>query len=129
MYCRNCGNWLAQGSAFCGHCGAVAQTEQVVFVQTQRSKPQFHSAGFVLGLLSICLLWTWGAGIILGIIGLPLACISKRKSSIILSAIGIVLGIAFIVFFVWLIANEIQQDWPQQWPPYPSLIQYLRPTL
>jgi len=116
MYCRNCGNQLTEGSVFCGHCGAVSNTEQVIFVQ--RVKPQFYTAGFVLGILSICLAHV---GVILGVIGLPLACISKRKSAIILNIIGLVWGISIWVFLIWIIPTIEPYEWPQA----TSLIQYL----
>jgi len=108
MYCRNCGNQVGANAAFCSHCGAVQNTEHVVFVQ--RTKPLFYNAGFVLGILSICLFFGWG--FILGLIGLPLACISKRKSAIILNIIGLVLGLALWVGLFWLLATIEPWEWP-----------------
>jgi hypothetical protein len=88
MYCRNCGGEINNVNAdVCLHCGTF-----VCGQKTQHSN--FYSAGFVLGILSLCIP---GWGIILGIIGLPLACISKRKSAIIMNCIGIVLWLSLTI--------------------------------
>jgi len=91
MYCRNCGGKIENPNAYvCLHCGGLVNP-----VPPQR--PKFYSAGFVLGILSVCII-PWG--IFLGIIGLPLACLAKRKSAIILNSIGIVLWIALMFFII-----------------------------
>jgi len=62
-------------------------------------KSKFYSVGFVLGILSLCIPMY---GLLLGIIGLPLAFISKRKSSVILNSVGIALQlIAVVLLFLF----------------------------
>lgn len=88
-YCRNCGAQIDRNAYICLHCGAS--------VQAVRQRRKFYSAGFVLGILSLCIPIY---GLILGIIGLPLACISKRKSAIILNIIGVAVYLVFILFLI-----------------------------
>ena len=45
-----------------------------------------------------------GYGAVLALIGLPLACISKRRSSIVLNVLGLIIGILVFIGFVLLIA-------------------------
>lgn len=89
MYCYHCGQLIDDKAVVCIHCG--------VLVQNPFSKPKYYKASFVLGILSLCIPYY---GIILGIIGLPLACICKRKSAIVMNIIGIVLWITIIVLLV-----------------------------
>ena len=93
MYCKHCGGQIAHENAHvCLACGGLISESQPQFIYVQPpQKPKFYTASFVLGILSLCL-GPWGP--ILGIIGLPLACISKRKSAIIMNIIGIVVWIA-----------------------------------
>ena len=95
MYCRHCGKRLAEHADFCLQCGAIASMEKIVLVQPV--KPPYYTAGFVLGILSICL---FGWGTILGLIGLPLACISKRRSAIVLNIIGLTLQLLIWLFLI-----------------------------
>jgi len=91
MYCRNCGGKIENPNAYvCLHCGGLVNP-----VPPQR--PKFYSAGFVLGILSLCIPMH---GLFLGIIGLPLACLAKRKSAIILNCIGILLWLSLIAFMI-----------------------------
>ena len=103
MYCRNCGKRLDDiNGGSCPNCFAYETPTQVMYIPypNMPQAPKFRTAGLVLGILSICIPIY---GFILGVIGLPLACISKRKSSIILNIIGIVVNIAIVVlFYVWL---------------------------
>ena len=94
MYCRNCGNIIDENASGCENCGVL----------TAEPKRKFYKAGFVLGILSLCLpMW----GLILGIIGLPMAIISKRKSAIIMNSIGIVAWVLIIsLIFVPLLTNR-----------------------
>ena len=85
MYCKHCAVEVANDNAYvCLKCGGLLQ-------DVPQAKPKFYTAGFVLGILSLCL-GPWGP--ILGLIGLPMACISKRKSAIIMNIIGIVAWVA-----------------------------------
>ena len=118
MYCRNCGSQVAGSAMFCAHCSAVQHTEQAFFVSP--AKPKFYTAGFVLGILSVCLIAGWG--VILALIGLPLACISKRKSAIILNTIGLAVGIAVWVLLFWWAATAD----PWAWPDFPEIEQAIR---
>jgi len=93
MYCKYCGVEAANDNAHvCLSCGGFLNDEipQVVYMQ-QPKLPLFYKASFVLGILSICL-GPWGP--IIGLVGLPMAFISKRKSSIIMCIIGIVMWVA-----------------------------------
>ena len=88
MFCRNCGGKIENPNAYvCILCGDLINP-------LPPQKPKFYNAGFVLGILSLCIPFY---GFILGVIGLPLACISKRKSSIIMNSIGIALSVLFFV--------------------------------
>jgi len=89
MYCRNCGQPLYDNAFVCPYCG--------VLVNPTPPRRKFYTGGFVLGILSICLPFY---GIILGIIGLPLACVSRRTSAIVLNSIGLFIWIAIIVLSV-----------------------------
>jgi len=90
MYCKNCGKEIDNNAYVCIHCGVLID----------EPKPRFYKAGFVLGILSLSIPFH---GLILGIIGLPMAIISKRKSSIIMNIIGIVAWIsALILMFSFL---------------------------
>ena len=98
MYCRNCGKEVAEIAYVCVHCGVLTHAE--------KPKRKFYKAGFVLGVLSLCIPFH---GLILGIIGLPMAAISKRRSSIIMNIIGIVVWLAyFIVMGSFLNSNVAQ---------------------
>ncbi|MCL2838452.1 MAG: hypothetical protein FWE04_05220 [Oscillospiraceae bacterium] len=92
MFCPNCGVKVAHENAHvCISCGVLLNQEppQIVYVQAPAPPelPMFYKAGFTLGVLSLCIPMH---GLFLGAIGLPFACISKRKSSIIMNSIGIV---------------------------------------
>ena len=106
VYCKNCGVEVINNDAYvCLSCGALINA-------SQQQKPKFYSAGFVLGILSLCIPFY---GFILGVIGLPLACISKRKSSIIMNCIGIVLAIAVYVLIItatFYFAGEVIREIP-----------------
>ena len=74
---------------------------EVITVKAKDETPaptkKFYTAGFVLGILSICIPFY---GIILGIIGLCLSAVSKRKSAIILNIIGLAFWILIILCLV-----------------------------
>jgi len=89
MFCRFCGHPIDPRAPQCMYCGMLA------FIPLHR---KFYRAGFVLGILSLCIPMY---GIILGIIGLPLACISKRVSSIIMNSIGIFIWVALLAFYIF----------------------------
>lgn len=99
MYCRYCGREISEHAYVCIHCGAL--------VQEVKPAPKFYKAGFVLGILSLCIPYY---GFILGLIGLPLSCISKRKSAIIMNIIGIVLWILVFVLVINLLYQEMQSE-------------------
>ena len=104
MYCYNCGKEIDSKAVVCVYCG--------VMVSALPRTPKFYTGGFILGILSICIPFY---GFILGVIGLPLACISKRKSSIIMNSIGIALWvllfILYIVLLTFLISQEVNYKW------------------
>ena len=104
MYCYNCGQIIDNRSVMCVYCGAP--------MSNLAFKPKYYKASFVLGILSLCLP---GYGIILGIIGLPLACICKRKSAITMNIIGIV----FWIFF-FIIQAAVAQSMSSSYYPYYS---------
>jgi len=98
MYCKHCGTQVANENAHvCLSCGGLLNESQpqIVYVPQPPQKPKYYSAGFVLGILSLCIPMH---GLILGIIGLPLAAIAKRKSAIILNCIGLILQAVFLFF-------------------------------
>ena len=99
MYCYNCGKEIDGKAVICVHCG--------VMVSALQQKPKFYTGGFVLGILSMCLPWY---GLILGIIGLPLACISKRKASIIMNSIGIAMWVLIFALFTIIIMYAASGD-------------------
>ena len=90
MYCYNCGQLIDNRAVICVHCG--------VPMTATAFKPKYYKSSFVLGVLSLCIPMY---GTILGIIGLPLACICKRKSAIIMNIIGIVLWIFYFVILIY----------------------------
>jgi hypothetical protein len=92
MYCRYCGKEIDEKAPICIYCGML--------VGEEKPNRKFYTAGFVLGILSLCIPVY---GTILGIIGLPMACISKRTSSIIMNCIGIVVQAAFIIGVICVI--------------------------
>ena len=73
-------------------------------------KPRFHTASLVMGILSLCFFCLPGYGATLALIGLPMACISKRQSSIILNIIGLFIGIVVYVIYVLEMAYGIGFD-------------------
>ena len=87
MYCRNCGKEIDENAHVCMFCDVLTNGEP--------PRRKFYKAGFVLGILSLCIPMQ---GLILGIIGLPMAIVSKRKSSIIMNSIGIVAWLTIIIF-------------------------------
>lgn len=89
MFCKNCGKEICENAHFCVNCGAL--------VNEMKIQPKFYKAGFVLGILSLCIPYY---GVILGIIGLIFGIISKRRSSIIMSIIGIVFWLAITVLLI-----------------------------
>lgn len=88
--CGRCGAEILENFQFCAGCGTP--------VNREKPKGKFYTAGFVLGILSFLPM----CGIGIGLIGFPLACISKRKSSIILNGLGIITTIVmtFIIGFI-----------------------------
>jgi len=86
MYCWSCGKEVSDQAYVCVNCG--------VRVDPKALLPKYHKSSFVLGILSICIP---GYGFILGIIGLCLACVAKRKSAIIMNIIGIVLSVSILI--------------------------------
>nr|WP_122013435.1 hypothetical protein [Maliibacterium massiliense] len=78
MRCRNCGAQIDAQAFVCVHCGVLVH----------EPPPKYYKASFVLGILSVCIPLH---GFILGLIGLPLACISRRRSAIVLNIVGITL--------------------------------------
>jgi len=99
MFCPNCGVKSAHENAHvCISCGVLLNQQQPQMMYVQQAlppKPKFYWAGYTLGVLSLTIPMH---GLILGIIGLPMACISKRKSSIIMNIIGIVVWGGFIAW-------------------------------
>ena len=91
MYCWNCGQPLYENAYVCPYCGALANPWQ------PPPKPKFYQAGFVLGILSLCIPFY---GFILGIIGLPLACVSRRTSAIVLNSISVFVYVSLIVLAI-----------------------------
>ena len=91
MYCGNCGNEIDGNANICVNCGVLTNED--------KPKRKFYKAGFVLGILSLCIPI---CGLILGVIGLPMAIISKRKSSIITNSIGIVARVTLILMILLL---------------------------
>lgn len=91
MYCSNCGAYIDPRYNACGNCG--------MYFVMRPMRPRFYTAGFVLGILSLCIPYY---GVILGIIGLPMAIISKRRSSIIMNILGITIWVAIFVLAVAL---------------------------
>jgi len=89
LYCKKCGKEIEDEAFVCVYCG--------VLVNEQIKKTKFYTAGFVLGILSVCLP---GNGFVLGVIGLCLSCISKRKSAIILNIIGIIISVGIIILVI-----------------------------
>ena len=89
LYCGYCGKEINENAYFCVNCGAL--------VNEVKPKPKFYKAGFVLGILSLSIPYY---GLILGIIGLPMAISSKRKSSIIMNILGIILWLAIIIILI-----------------------------
>ena len=82
---------MAETCAFCGVSAAVPQ------------KPKYYTASFVLGILSICIpMHSIIFGLILGVIGLSMAHICKRKSAIILNIIGIIWAIFIFILLMLL---------------------------
>ena len=87
-FCPNCGMKIANENAqVCLSCGVLLYNMPI--------RPKFYSSGFVLGILSLCIPMH---GLFLGVIGLPMACISKRKSSIIMNSVGIVVWGGLMAF-------------------------------
>ena len=110
MFCRNCGWRLENINAPCPNCSFYEPPQppqQVVYVPHPNMpvKPKYWTAGFVLGILSICIPFY---GFILGVIGLPLACISKRRSAIILNIIGLILNILWYVLAFYFSYTAMQ---------------------
>ena len=99
MYCYNCGKDIDDKAVICVNCG--------VMVSEFPQKPKYYAAGFVLGILSLTMPFY---GFILGIIGLPLACISKRKASIAMNCIGIVLWLILYAVLIICAAKYNQQQ-------------------
>ena len=92
MFCRNCGVQVQnQDAHVCLNCGGLLNGTQ---------QPKFYTAGFVLGILALCIPFY---GFILGIIGLVFGCLSKRKSAIIMNSIAIGLTVLFWIGFVALV--------------------------
>ena len=115
MFCVNCGGNVDSGHAFCPHCGAKvdervsAQSADIQNADLQNAKPaqrpedrQFYKAGFVLGVLSLAIPIY---GFILGIIGIPLACVSRRVSSIVMNCISVC---AYIILIIVLLTTVAQ---------------------
>jgi len=115
MFCKHCGVEVAEVNAqACASCGgylieAAPQPQQgyapppmyghppYPMHPPQPMQPKYYTAGFVLGILALCIPFY---GFILGIIGLPLACISKRKSAIIMNSIGIAFWVLMFILLV-----------------------------
>ena len=91
MFCWNCGKEIDDNAYVCIGCG--------VLVKKEETRPKFYKAAFVLGILSLCIPMH---GFILGVIGLPMAIISKRKSAIVMNAIGIAIWLLFIALYIVL---------------------------
>jgi predicted nucleic acid-binding Zn ribbon protein len=113
-FCQVCGAQIDLGAKFCDKCGVsidgaapnrqnpyqpFPHQQPYQYYQQYPLLPKFYKAGFVLGILSMCIPVY---GIIIGIVGLPLACISKRQSSIAMNIIGIILWVFIIVMIVVL---------------------------
>ena len=121
-FCTTCGEKRDAAHDVCPHCGTVFAdvpapiTEPVMPLPVmplpqQAATPKFHTAGFVLGILSICIPWY---GFIIGLVGLPLACISKRKASIVLNIIGLslwVLLVFVLLFFTLWLSTHMWHWW------------------
>ncbi len=127
MFCSNCGHQIPYGSAFCPNCGQATQLAtspqpnssqqpsmyNVAPENQQESAYQYSTqngrdtrplnglcvGGFVVGLVSVCLV-TWG---FLGILALILSavgrsdCVTKNERGRGLATAGLVLGIVGLV--------------------------------
>lgn len=107
MFCKNCGATLNDGQTHCHMCGVMLAQDQ----NQQQSAPTggfgaptpmgtnpgtggygtpmgpkdpgkgFSIAGLVLGIVAVALSWSYGVGLICGIIGIVMAVLGKKKST------------------------------------------------
>jgi len=110
---------------YCKHCGGLLDETTVHTacpVQPEPAQPKFYTAGFVLGILSLCVPFY---GFILGIIGLVFGCLSKRRSSIIMSSIGIGVSVIIFVLYIIFIVFVIRASFEGLYPFFDELHHYL----
>ncbi|MBS5644733.1 MAG: zinc ribbon domain-containing protein [Clostridiales bacterium] len=97
MTCWRCGKKLPEDSLACPRCGA--------WTASGHRRPKYFKASFVLGILSLCLP---SIGMIFGAVGLPLAHRAKRRSAVVMNAIGIALWIG--LFVLVLVAAAVHEE-------------------
>ncbi|MDE7265389.1 MAG: zinc-ribbon domain-containing protein [Clostridia bacterium] len=121
MYCKNCGNQIAEKAVYCVHCGAATDASSPFNRQpaVQASKSNgFAIAGFVLALVGILIGWaTYSVTCVLGLVFSSIG-LSKSKSigkgkglsiaGIVISAVTIALIIIFALCYVFIFILSLQ---------------------
>jgi len=102
-FCTKCGAQNDDGLAFCSSCGASLNGETVV----GEKKPFNVLAllGMIFGIASLVFCWSYGFGVLVGIAGLIMSIMSRKKdpangmakAGLICSIIGIALGVVLLI--------------------------------
>ncbi len=120
-FCSNCGNPLAEGTAFCPKCGqkvnGVAQTppanvssgHQSVIIQQapEKSSNGLGTAGFILALLALLLYWIPVLDFTLWILGLIFSFIGIFKRPRGLAIAGLVISLMGIIIIIALMGTVV----------------------
>lgn len=124
MYCKNCGKELSESTRYCPACGTEQLKDAATFddpftataTPVEEPKPAkcwsvFAKVGKILGILAICLSWSPGYGMIIGIPGIVFSCLGKKanddvsiynsKNGLIMSIIGT--AISFFIIFIYIL--------------------------
>ncbi len=121
MYCYQCGKEVTEDAAFCQFCGTnLNPPKQEIVVQEtykssssieNREKSQsksFATAGFTLGIISICTIFSLAIAVICGILGIIFSTLERRSevnnskatTGLVLSILGIGLSILALIFSI-----------------------------
>lgn len=109
MFCKNCGQQIADQAVFCVHCGAATDAASALNVQQAvpaKRTNGFAIAGFVLTLIGLfCGYYTYDIVPLLGLIFSIVGLVKSKEygSGRGLSIAGIVISLASIVLCIVLI--------------------------
>jgi len=92
---------MDERAVICVKCG-VAVPGRYIQQMPVSYFPKYYKSCFVIGIIAVSVPFY---GFIMGIIGLPLSIIAKRRSAIVMNSIGITVWLIFFIILIIVVAD------------------------